>query len=189
MKFIFKNQEFEYFIHPYNRTNETERKVEIPLVKSYIEQANDFIEIGCVSPYYFEVSHNVYDLTDNHHKCINIDAEKLDLDNKNILSISTIEHFGVVDSFSNEKKQNKAIDFLKRILSLNSKYLISWPLGYNLELDQYTFSNIKNALYISRDNNNLLTWKQKTLNQLNDTDKRYGTFDCANTVCILENFL
>jgi hypothetical protein len=188
MKFVFKNREFEYFIHHYNDTQRTERAVEIPLLKMYKDKIDQFIEIGCVSPYYFPVTHTVYDLTDKHPACTNLDADKIDLDNKNILSISTIEHFGAGD-YGNQKETNKASKFLEKILNLECTYLVSWPLGYNLELDEFVFLNVKTAAYISRDNNDLLTWKQKTFNELDETDKKYGTFYCANTICILENFL
>jgi hypothetical protein len=190
MKFSFKNREYEYFIHPYNDSNRTERKVEVALLKEYIQNIKHFIEIGCVSPYYIDhVMHKVYDLSDDHPKAINLDADSLDLNNINILSISTIEHFGMGD-YNNPVQKNKAINFLQKVLQLQCcKYLISWPLGYNLDLDEYVFSNIPTARYIVRDDNSINSWVEKTYNQLNEIDKTYGTFHCANAICVIDNSL
>jgi hypothetical protein len=187
MTFIFKNKEYNYFHHPHNSTSINERSVELPLMLEFIKKNNSFIEIGCVSPYYIELNHLVYDLSDSHNRAINKDADLIEL-NDNILSISTLEHFGLGD-YNNPAESNKAIKFLEKILSLDVKYLITWALGYNIELDNYVFKNIKNASFICRDNLHEQTWKQKEMHELNDIDKKYGTFHCANAVCILENFL
>ena len=183
--YIYKNKSFDYFNHSYNSTFTNERRVEIPLLREFMLRHKSFIEIGCVSPYYFESDHLVYDLTDPHSRAVNVDAEHLDLAD-NILSISTIEHFGVGDC-GNPVELGKAINFLKKIISTNFKYLITWPLGYNLELDHFVYNNISIANYVCRDNNTNYTWKQKSIEELTNTDKTYGTFSCANSICIIEN--
>jgi hypothetical protein len=183
--FIYKNKEYNYFNHHHNNTYINERRVELSLMVEFMKNVKSFLEIGCVSPYYFDLNHPVYDLSDDHKRAINIDADNISL-NDNILSISTLEHFGLGD-YNNPKEKNKAINFFKKITSLGVKCLITWALGYNLELDDFIFKNFKNASFICRDNFEKQTWKQKTLEELNDVDKKYGTFSCANGICIIEN--
>jgi hypothetical protein len=188
--FLFKNISFEYKDFEYNRTIINERCVEVSLAEKFIKEIESFVEIGCVTPHYYNHNNKVYDLTDNHPKAINKDADLIDLNGKNILSISTIEHFGLND-YNNPVEIGKAVNFLKKILSLNTKHLITWALGVNIELDEYALSNVENIKFISKIllDNGQYYWKEKDIKDLSDIDKTYGTHMFANTVAIIENFL
>lgn len=146
------------------------------------------IEVGCVTPYYNESSHEVIDLTDDHPKSKKIDATQYDFKNKNVLSISTIEHVGLGD-YGNEKKENNAaISLCERIMAESKKYFITWPLGYNKNLDEWALQR-NDGIFLSRQEGNKYLWQQKTLSDLTEDNKVYGTFHCANSIIILTNFL
>jgi hypothetical protein len=125
----------EYFDHPYNTTIKNERAVELPIACRFIEITgeNNIIEIGAVMPYYGYKQHKVLDPFDPYHNSIRIDAENFDYTDKNIISISTLEHMGDLE-FS--KILNNKPDFLKpvrvfqKILKQAKSFFISYPVGY-----------------------------------------------------------
>lgn len=177
--FIYKGKEYEYIDRNHNATRDNERGVELALAKEFLSLYDNILEIGAVSPYYFEeYTHPVYDLTDRHSKAIEKDG-RTNTSKYNVLSISTIEHF-----------DKGAIEFLENLPKEGNKYLITCPLGINKELDEYA---IKHARFMSRidpttredfpkDN-----WIEKTV--LTEIDKKYGTYQWANTLAIFENSL
>lgn len=185
--FSFQGQNYEYFDHPYNNTRINERTVEIPISLNFLNQfKDDMIEIGCVTPYYFESNHEVFDLADNHPRAKHDDAVSLDYKNKNVLSISTIEHIGRSDYGIQEKEKNSAIDLCKKIISESLNYFITWPLGYNKILDDWAL-NEEGSLFIARQDGNKYLWQQKKIDELTPDNKKYGTFHCANTIIIFTN--
>jgi len=139
--------ELEYFYHEYNNTSRNERKIEIPLALKFLDIVNNqCIEIGCVTPYYKNnVSHKVIDLYDEHPKATHIDALDYNYSGHNCLSISTIEHFGEIynDPQNIGKYLDKELGYkgLIKIIENANKYLISFPLGLNRNLEE----SIKNS--------------------------------------------
>jgi len=116
--FYFKGREYAYFDHPHNQTRINERTVEIPVSLFFLERsANNLVEVGCVTPYYKECNHEVIDLTDDHPKSKKIDATEHDFKNKNVLSISTVEHVGLSDYGIKSKEQNAAVCLCERIMN------------------------------------------------------------------------
>ena len=61
--FSMNGQEYPYFVHPYNRTWANERAVEIPVVRSFLEesQGKRVLEVGNVLSHYGPVTHQVLD--------------------------------------------------------------------------------------------------------------------------------
>lgn len=180
--FTFKDKEYEYEDHIHNATRDNERGVELALAKEFLAQATDVVEIGAVTPYYFkEYSHPVIDLTDNHPRNQQKDGRGVDANGKDLLSISTVEHFG-----------SGAIAFIEDIKKTAKSYLITFPMGYDLEhnkeLNEYA---LKNARFMSRieprsyEDRLKDNWIEKI--ELNDEDKKYGTYQWANTIAIFTN--
>jgi hypothetical protein len=187
MTFTFRKSFYQYFDHPYNRTRSNERAVEIPIALDFINKFSaDLIEVGCVTPYYILATHEVIDLADKHPSCKNEDATLVNFKNRNVLSISTLEHIGRSDYGIAEKEKNAAIELTKRIIKESNNFFITWPLGYNLTLDEWAFNNEK-GFFLSRDDNQKTNWIEKQYINLSDNDKKYGTFHCANTIIILTN--
>ncbi len=180
----YKDVYLEYFEHQYNRTRSNERCVELSLAQLFLKMNKDLVEIGAVTPYYFEdYEHEVYDLTDDHVRAINDDGNNVDIKGKNVLCISTIEHFG-----EDTKKYEESIEFLNKVMKESKRYLITFPLGFNKVLDKYVEHNVK-ASYITRNKIFRDEWEVKDYKLLDDEDKKYNTYACANTICVIENFL
>ena len=194
--FQYKNLDFEFYDHSHNTTILNERAIECSLAFDFIEKVKDFIEIGCVMPHYTDHKQPCYDLTEKHINCINKDASELDIKGKNILSISSIEHFGTQDYGMKGIDSKKGIEFLKKILSQCNKYFLTVPIGYNRDIDNFIFSNVPNARFLSKDHNSTVNnWSEKTAKELTESEKSYGAkgntknYGWANTVCIIENFI
>ena len=185
--FKFEGKEFEYVHHEHNRTRINERAVELPLVEYFLNEYPDCVEIGAVSPYYFEGRHLIYDLTDNHPRSAKKDAIEVSVYDQALLSVSTIEHIG--HDFGDIKDEMKAIRLLDKWLAQSGPYLITWPLGFNLFLDQMLFENHKilNPKFVARRPYPSHDWKQVSLEQLTETDKIYGSFSCANSIVVLSS--
>jgi len=99
----------------YNNASNTERMVEIPLAEWFIKKYGNqsFMEIGAVSPYYFDISHHVFDITDPYEHCLKINVKDISYTNTRVLSISTIEHMGKKD-YNLPEVPGLAIEVLKK---------------------------------------------------------------------------
>lgn len=186
--FIFKDKTYVYFNHEYNKTWLNERCVEIPISLEALNMLKEnVLEVGCVLPYYIDhINHEVIDLADDHVKSKKIDATTVSFKDKNVISISTLEHIGVADYNLEAKEQDSAWRLCERIINESSKYFITWPIGSNKGLDDWAF-NRKDLLFMSRDSVDKYTWVEKKFEDLNEEDKTYGTFICANSIAILTN--
>jgi hypothetical protein len=164
----------------YNNPNITERMIEIPLARWFIKQHNNYIiEVGAVTPYYDTINHEVIDPYDNWPGCMRIGAKDYPYENKNVLSISTIEHIGHGE-YSQPKNPKDAQEVLERIRKASS-YLVTWPVGYHTELDAYV-ADAKDLLLLKRIN--FQEWEiVKTLEGV-----RYMyPWVCGNGLCIITN--
>lgn len=185
--FFFQGREYFYFNHPYNKTRINERAVEVPISINFADKfSENLIEVGCVLPYYFDSNHEVIDLVDEHPKSKKEDAVNFNYSGRNVLSISTVEHVGSSDYGIEEKEQNAAVKLCQKIFSESLNYFITWPLGYNKNLDSWAIG-LNDSLFITRQSDNKLNWKQKKTEELSLEDKEYGTFCCANSIIILTN--
>lgn len=166
----FENKKIDLFYHKHNcgdnsGARTTERTVELALAKEFISSVeHDLIEIGAVTPYYFDVSYDIVDPADKHPAVTKkMSLFDVDIKNKNVLAISVIEHIGTQD-YEGISANESAIDALNYILNNAKKFLITFPVGYNRELQNYIFSNKlenANACYYYRDIN-FNNWKYTT---------------------------
>lgn len=122
----------------------TERCLEVPIAKIWLEKMKgrgNIIEIGAVTPYYFNVFHDVCDPADD-HRSVNFKVSMFDLDlrDRNVLSISTIEHIGTGQYGLQAKKGESAVSALEKILNESQKCLITFPVAQNKELDEYVLN-------------------------------------------------
>lgn len=189
--FRYKNHTFHYCIDSHNtRGSLTERIVEIPLLDFFLQNTDRPIEIGCVSPYYFDVSHNIYDLSDSHPACKNIDARYVDLKNRNVLCISTIEHFDMNDYDKNSIEPLDPIQYLIDLIKVSNKFLVTIPLGYNARLTKFILTHEELDINFIARFIDERCWKQVKKSELTPDQLSYDThFWCANSIAILENIL
>ena len=163
----FNLNQSEYFDHPYNNKIKNERTIEIPIALRYFEKfgkLNNFIEIGAVLPYYLkDCNHCCIDPVDP--KATNLQyAENIDYLNKHILSISTIEHINTNDYGIKIKSEFTAYDILRDIYKKSLTCLISWPIGYNPQLDNDVLASTQfNSVYFEKieDNNWIIVEKKE----------------------------
>lgn len=187
--FIFKKRKYKLFEHPFNcfycNSRMTERSVEISLADEWIKNIDgEIVEIGAVTPYYYNYKNitSIIDPTDSHFKVtIRKSMFDVNLDKKNILSISTIEHIGTLDYGMNE--QITAIDALNKILTSAKRYFITFPYGYNFLLDNWVNKNRDKVSILVRNVNN--EWKELSMNSIIETE--YLEHMYANGIVILSN--
>lgn len=151
--FYFDGNKYELYEHAYNcgylEARMTERSVELALAKRYLDnfEGGDVVEIGAVTPYYFANDKiiDIVDPTDEHNRVtIRKSLFECDFREKNILSISTVEHVGLQEYGMDEKKN--VIDALQKILTEAKSCFITVPLGYNALLDNWIRQNRNNPM-------------------------------------------
>ena len=139
--FSFHGRELELFYHRYNMTWVSERCVEVPVARFYLEQQKGgrILEVGNVLSHYRAIQHEVLDKFEKGRGVINEDivafapGHQYDF----ILSISTIEHIGFDDDSAGDSatKILAALASCRRLLKPSGRLVITVPLGYNPQLD------------------------------------------------------
>ena len=165
----------------YNDANTNERMVEIPIAKWFIDKyQSNLIEVGAVTPYYFDIMHSVYDITDKYKNSIRIDAKYLSYNKKNLLSISTIEHVGI-GHYSPEIDLLGSINLLNKMME-SENYLITFPYSVNRELDSYVNKMNENIIRLKR-------VEDRKWEQVETMDNIYYNcpFNCGNGLIIITN--
>ena len=175
-----------------NRAFENERSVETPLGDWFIQKfSSNVIELGAVMCYYGCDKHIIIDLADLHPKSQKIDGLLYDYTGKNVLSLSTVEHFNQSE-YGNSKDED-AITVVKKITSEASNYLISFPIGYHPMLDTFIKNSSLPRVILKRKN-----WQNEWEIDPNNSnfDYQFGHFDGrfpdgqynnANAVCLITN--
>lgn len=140
--FQYKGQALPYIYHRYNMTWASERCVEVPIGRWWVQRFSGrrVLEVGNVLSHYGEVQHQILDKFEKGPGVINHDIltfkpeEKFDL----ILSISTFEHIGFDDEAegSSAEKILAAIEACRGLLAPGGTLGISIPVNYNPELDE-----------------------------------------------------
>lgn len=177
----------EYFDHEYNGTLTNERCVEIPLALRYADEIgfNNLIEIGAVLPYYGKDSHLVYDPFDEHPSSKKEFAENLDVKDKNVLSISTLEHMGGAHGYGRHYRcdePDKSFDFIKKLNLEAKSFLVTLPIGQHLALDHSLRQNLSGFNWFGyvKTNQTPPRWGL-TINPEELFSKKYADpFQCAN---------
>ena len=149
-----------YFCHFINSTLSNERCVEVALAKEFIKKFPVFTEVGAVLPYYGNRGKKVIDCFDE----LGDDDRRFsecDIRGENIVSISTIEHFGNAE-YNNEKINNlEGLAGLLQIITQSENYFITIPLGFNSILDKQVESILSelNCYGFRRDVNTPWQWE------------------------------
>ena len=193
MNMKLKNLQFEYFRHPYNQTATNERIIEIPIARYFLEKyykgtdGSSVIEVGAVTPYYFDINHRVIDQFDPHEKSERIDAMTVDYKGSNLLSISTVEHVGAKDYGNTDINPHKAVDLLLKMMQADN-FLITFPLGNNVYLQNYIKKekldgNILILRRINIENEWAPHYNWKDMDQFSYANP----YHCASAVLIISN--
>ena len=156
--------------------------MEIPIARYFIDKVKrSYIEVGAVMPYYgFEAS-TVIDIADPYPKSLKINALDYNYTGKNLLSISTVEHFKK-DEYGN-RKNNDGITFMQKVLKESKNYLVTWPLGHNLFLDAWLgASNLRFNVLTKIADENWCVVENKQLSSNYDYAK-----GSANAICLVTN--
>jgi len=105
----------------------SERGLELAFARRYLadKPAASVLEVGCVTPYYWESEHGVIDLGDTHSRAVGMDVRDVgSWSGLHVLSISTLEH---VESGMSE--------LLAAIISDSASCLLTLPLGWRAGVD------------------------------------------------------
>lgn len=144
--FVFEGKRYRYFYHAYNRTIASERVIEIPIAKSFLDkfEGKDILEVGNVMSHYFPINHDVLDKYEKAEGVINEDVinfksnKKYDL----IISVSTMEHVGYsYGEEYNPKKFSKGIENLVSLLKPEGLLVVTFSLFYNEYLTNLIVEN------------------------------------------------
>ena len=167
----------------YNEPARNERNIELPLAFWFIENfPNDLVEIGEVTPFYVNPEHPVYDLSAELEERKR-DLFDVDCAGKNVLSISTVEHVGFGD-YGNTPEPHKAIEAVKHLKKKAKKYLITFPVGYNRELEaDLVKSRIKYFLMERDEQNKWVMSHHKDMNKYEYNNPYYA----GNAICVISN--
>ncbi len=186
--FRYKNDGYSFVEHSYNcgysKTRMTERSVEVALAKRFVSEHDKIIEIGAVTPYYFfsERIQEVIDPTDIHARVKKLSLFECDLNGKDVLSISTVEHVGTSDYGMTETYS--VIDAINKIRNEAKSYLITAPLGYNRVLDDWVVKNKQDkelSILVRTIGND---WRELPLSEY-DSNIEYSPF-CARGIIVIE---
>jgi hypothetical protein len=143
--FHYQGQNLSYFYHRYNLTWLNERKIELPIVWLEMQtMKGTILEVGNVLSHYRLVSHLVIDKYEKKSSSMILNQDVLEhfkLETYNhIVSISTVEHIGQ-DEGEDPTKAIAAIKHMEGLLMKDGSLFITFPLGYNVALDEWIFSS------------------------------------------------
>ena len=141
--FTLHGRTYRYFYHPYNKTWNNERAVELPIILKKIQsyRGGRILEVGNVLSNYVHFQHDIVDKYDKTTGVIDQDVidfqpsanGKYDL----IVSISTIEHVGWDETPRDPKKITLALENLTtNCLAPGGEIVVTLPIGYNTYLDK-----------------------------------------------------
>lgn len=187
--FYIKDEKYPYFVSNYNAIN-TERTVEIPWVKNILRQyeSSEILEVGNVLSNYISFSHDIVDKYESGPGIINEDIVAFDTGKRYdlIITISTLEHIGFDEPQKESGKNVLAFENLKKLLKTGGKMVITVPLGYNPEIDEFIrineewFNEVHYLVRTSRFN----YWVEANLGEA--LKRPYGSkYPAANAVALI----
>ncbi|WP_393972112.1 hypothetical protein OXIME_000719 [Oxyplasma meridianum] len=188
--FLFHNEKLKYSKKLYNSID-SERVVEIPIVKSYLKKfltsEGKCLEVGNVLNHYFYFNHDIIDKYEVGNGIRNEDIALVKFEKcyDLIISISTLEHVGFDEPIKEHGKIRKAIDNLINALCEKGKMIITVPVKYNPEIDELLQSNPYNfkITFLKRDKFNIWSETNENWSSLN----AYGSkFPYANAIAVIE---
>jgi hypothetical protein len=131
----------------------------------------------------------VIDPFDAYDKCLRINALDYYYKHKNVISISTVEHFNP-DEYEN-RTSHDSFDFLNKINIESSAFLITWPIGYNKWLDDCVkLSNLPRIILKRINQQN--EWVKTDPNNFDYIYNRWDLpiktgYICGNAICVMTN--
>ena len=173
-KFVYRDQEYEYFDHWDGCTRKTERAVEIPIACATYDRhgGKRILELGNVLSkyFFFEGSYDIVDKFEKGKRVISCDIEDFrpshpyDL----IISISTLEHVGWDEDPRDPEKATRTIEKLKSLLAPKGELLVTIPLGYNTYLDDLLTNGTKlfSGQYYLQRSLRWPNWKEVSLDDI-----------------------
>jgi hypothetical protein len=169
----------------YNNPSNNERKAELPIAFWFLEEHDyNVIEVGEVTNAYTSPpKHIVYDLITEFPGTIMKNASEIDYLDQNVLSVSTLEHIGFGD-YGHEKVESLAFQVLKDITSKAKTWCITFPVGYNKELEKDIINSDLIFCLIERLSDS--TWKQ-TEHKNFDAYNYNNPYYAGNAICVLTN--
>ncbi|HEY8945866.1 MAG TPA: methyltransferase domain-containing protein [Polyangiaceae bacterium] len=144
--FLVGGKPYHYFVHHYNSTWRNERAVEVPLAAELLTSAAPgarCLEVGNVLNYYLREPRTVVDKYEPSRGVINQDILEFGAPGSFdvIVSISTLEHVGWDENPREPGKVIRALNHMKALLAPGGHCLVTFPLGYNSELDDLVFAS------------------------------------------------
>ncbi len=159
--FQFNGEKLFYFWHSYNGAPLTERSIEIPIIRYYMEKtrARDFLEIGNVSNHYYTYFQDLIDskvVIDRYEKGWGVTNKDIkDFISKEqfsfIFAISTFEHMdsdrGANPDYIEGKSKlityaaDNIVHVCNNLLSKGGSFIITAPIAQSQEWDKTLFSN------------------------------------------------
>lgn len=163
--FIFNGIKLDYFYHSYNNHRLTERTVEIPIIKHYIEITNpgNILEIGNVTNHYytyfstFKIDKTVVDKYEKAFGVINEDIISFSAETKFdlVISISTFEHmdFNGRGNYKSSHAVDACVHVCENLLSNGGYFILTIPVGQNIAFDAIIFNGeLDNKLSVDQIN-------------------------------------
>ena len=163
-EFIFNGEKLAYFFHSYNNFGLSERAIEIPIIKYFLDQANyeEILEIGNVTNHYYDYFRQAFadkhktvvDKFERGQGVINLDIAAYAPDHRFdfVFSISTFEHMdsdlGMNPDYveGSSRLLSVAADNIKHVgdalLKDRGKFVVTAPIGYAPEWDRTFYSNV-----------------------------------------------
>lgn len=164
--FDFGGKRYRYKFHPHGATIRGERIVEIPIALEEMkrQEGKRILEVGNVLSHYLPCRHDVVDKYEQAPGCMNYDI--LDFQPSApyefIISISTVEHIGWNDTEDEPERAVQALAYMKSLLVLGGRMLVTMPWGGNPALDRHLQSEtcIFDQLYYMERTSRRNTWRQ-----------------------------
>ena len=169
-----------------------DRRIELPMGHDFLNRfdPDTVIEVGSTLFNQFRHKHRVIDLYDTSHpQIINEDGAKYDYAGKNVLSVSTIEHFDDVQVEgvwrTGVVMTDRGFQTIKRIFETAEKYLITVPIGIHLKMDAAILNSDIPRIVLKRDKYN--NWKKH--NDFKDIQSfKYDVeFPCSSAIHVITN--
>jgi len=212
--FLFNNNKLKYFYHSYNNHRLTERSIEIPIIRYYLEKTinRDLLEIGNVINHYYSYFQTLIDskiVIDKYEKgfgVINTDIHNyIPIKKFNfICSISTFEHMdsdrGRNPDFVKGKSElptyaaDNIVHIINNLLNFKGHFIITAPVGYTVEWDKMLFElklldkeflNVKSVKIYYYKKTNQIEWIQTNRNYAKKARFNFP-FPGVNVLSIIE---
>lgn len=177
----------------------TERRLELSLGHDFLNRFSpeSITELGSVMIYQGRRSHTIVDLYDKSDPIIlNLDGADYDYTDRNVLAISTIEHFDDVwqtNPIGHWKggvvMTDKCFSTIDKIVKTSKNYLITVPIGIQTKMDESILKSDLRRLVLHRDDDN--NWYRH--GDVGDIgkftyDKQYTCASAIHLITNIENY-